>query len=186
MKKEIKKRVLIIMLMMGFGCLLPAVMYAAGLPRKTLIDSSWKFFLGDEQAASKSDYNDSKWRIVNLPHDWSIEHSIDEKALSGNDGGYRVAGIAWYRKELMVPAALKEEKVYLYFEGVYMNSSIYVNGQLIGGHPYGYTSFFCDATSAIIPGKKNVVAVRVDNSQQIQRQYNVKFHATFKMIRNCA
>lgn len=166
MKKEIKKRVLIIMLMMGFGCLLPAVMYAAGLPRKTLIDSSWKFFLGDEQAASKSDYNDSKWRIVNLPHDWSIEHSIDEKALSGNDGGYRVAGIAWYRKELMVPAALKEEKVYLYFEGVYMNSSIYVNGQLIGGHPYGYTSFFCDATSAIIPGKKNVVAVRVDNSQQ--------------------
>lgn len=166
MKKEIKKRVLIIMLMMGFGCLLPAVMYAAGLPRKTLIDSSWKFFLGDEQAASKSDYNDSKWRIVNLPHDWSIEHSIDEKALSGNDGGYRVAGIAWYRKELMVPAALKEEKVYLYFEGVYMNSSIYVNGQLIGGHPYGYTSFFCDATSAIIPDKKNVVAVRVDNSQQ--------------------
>lgn len=166
MKKEIKKRVLIIMLMMGFGCLLPAVMYAAGLPRKALIDSSWKFFLGDEQAASKSDYNDSKWRIVNLPHDWSIEHSIDEKALSGNDGGYRVAGIAWYRKELMVPAALKEEKVYLYFEGVYMNSSIYVNGQLIGGHPYGYTSFFCDATSAIIPGKKNVVAVRVDNSQQ--------------------
>lgn len=157
---------LIIMLMMGFGCLLPAVIYAAGLPRKTLIDSSWKFFLGDEQAASKSDYNDSKWRIVNLPHDWSIEHSIDEKALSGNDGGYRVAGIAWYRKELMVPAALKEEKVYLYFEGVYMNSSIYVNGQLIGGHPYGYTSFFCDATSAIIPGKKNVVAVRVDNSQQ--------------------
>lgn len=166
MKKEIKKRVLIIMLMMGFGCLLPAVMYAAGLPRKTRIDSSWKFFLGDELAASKSDYNDSKWRIVNLPHDWSIEHSISEKVPAGNDGGYRVAGIAWYRKELMVPASLKGEKVYLYFEGVYMNSSIYVNGQLIGGHPYGYTSFFCDATSAIIPGKKNVVAVRVDNSQQ--------------------
>ena len=166
MKKEIKKRVLIIMLMMGFGCLLPAVMYAAGLPRKTRIDSSWKFFLGDELAASKSDYNDSKWRIVNLPHDWSIEHSIDEKVPAGNDGGYCVAGIAWYRKELMVPASLKGEKVYLYFEGVYMNSSIYVNGQLIGGHPYGYTSFFCDATSAIIPGKKNVVAVRVDNSQQ--------------------
>lgn len=166
MKKEIKKRVLIIMLMMGFGCLLPAVMYAAGLPRKTRIDSSWKFFLGDEQAASKSDYNDSKWRIVNLPHDWSIEHSISEKVPAGNDGGYRVAGIAWYRKELMVPASLKGEKAYLYFEGVYMNSSIYVNGQLIGGHPYGYTSFFCDATSAIIPGKKNVVAVRVDNSQQ--------------------
>ena len=154
------------MLMMGFGCLLPAVMYAAGLPRKTRIDSSWKFFLGDELAASKSDYNDSKWRIVNLPHDWSIEHSISEKVPAGNDGGYRVAGIAWYRKELMVPASLKGEKVYLYFEGVYMNSSIYVNGQLIGGHPYGYTSFFCDATSAIIPGKKNVVAVRVDNSQQ--------------------
>ena len=166
MTEKIKKRVLSIMLMMGFGWFLPTVTYAVGLPRKTLIDSSWKFSLGDEQAASKSDYNDSKWRIVNLPHDWSIEHSIDEKAQAGNDGGYRMTGIAWYRKELMVPASLKGEKVYLYFEGVYMNSSIYVNGQLIGGHPYGYTSFFCDATSAIIPGKKNVVAVRVDNSQQ--------------------
>ena len=166
MKEKIKKQVLIIMLIMGFGWLLPTVTYAVGLPRKTLIDSSWKFSLGDEQAASKSNYNDSKWRIVNLPHDWSIEHSIDEKAPSGNDGGYRMTGIAWYRKELMVPASLKGEKVYLYFEGVYMNSSVYVNGQLIGGHPYGYTSFFCDATSAIIPGKKNVVAVRVDNSQQ--------------------
>ena len=166
MKEKIKKQVLIIMLIMGFGWLLPTGTYAVGLPRKTLIDSSWKFSLGDEQAASKSNYNDSKWRIVNLPHDWSIEHSIDEKAPSGNDGGYRMTGIAWYRKELMVPASLKGEKVYLYFEGVYMNSSVYVNGQLIGGHPYGYTSFFCDATSAIIPGKKNVVAVRVDNSQQ--------------------
>lgn len=163
---NLKENKVLFVLVMCFSCLFISVAHAANLPRKTLFDSSWKFSLGDEQTASKSDFDDSKWRVVHLPHDWSVEHQVDKDAPAGNDGGYYPTGIGWYRKSFVAPVSLKGEKIYLYFEGVYMNSSVYVNGQLVGGHPYGYTSFYCDATSAIIPGKKNIVAVRVDNAQQ--------------------
>lgn len=167
MKKiNLKRKVLFALLLIGMACFCPSMAQAAQVARKILFDASWKFFLGDDQDASKPTFDDSKWRTLTLPHDWSIEHSVDRDAPAGNDGGYYPTGIGWYRKEYVVPASMRGEKVYLYFEGVYMNSSVYVNGQLVGGHPYGYTSFFCDATQAIVPGKKNVVAVRVDNSQQ--------------------
>ncbi len=163
---NLKRKVISMMFLMGISCFFSSVAHAANLERKQLFDSSWKFWLGDEQDAAKPEFNDSQWRSVNLPHDWSIEHQVDKNAPAGNDGGYYPTGIGWYRKSFVAPAALKGEKVYLYFEGIYMNSSVYVNGKLVGGHPYGYTSFFCDATDAIVPGKKNVVSVRVDNAQQ--------------------
>lgn len=166
MNKKLKEKVISIMMLLGIGGSFSTVTHAANLERKVLFDASWKFSLGDEQAASKPEFNDSKWRSVTLPHDWSIEHQVAPNAPAGNDGGYYPTGIGWYRKSFVAPASFKGEKLYLYFEGVYMNSAVYVNGKLIGGHPYGYTSFFCDASSAIIPGKKNVVAVKVDNSQQ--------------------
>ncbi len=163
---NLKRRLILIMFVMGIGGIFASVAHADNWARKTLFDSSWKFSLDDNQAAAKPEYNDAKWRCVHLPHDWSVEQHVDKDAPAGNDGGYYPTGIGWYRKSFVAPATLKGEKVYLYFEGVYMNSSVYVNGQLVGGHPYGYTSFFCDATDAIVPGKKNVVAVRVDNAQQ--------------------
>ena len=130
-------------------------------------DASWKFCLGDDSLASAAKYNDTKWRTLCLPHDWSIEQGIDRNAPAGNDGGYYPTGIGWYRKNFKLPAAYRKgDKVQLYFEGVYMNSSVYVNGKKVGGHPYGYTSFFCDITDAVLPGKNNVVAVRVDNAPQ--------------------
>ena len=130
-------------------------------------DASWKFCLGDDSLASAAKYNDTKWRTLCLPHDWSIEQGIDRNAPAGNDGGYYPTGIGWYRKNFKLPASYRKgDKVQLYFEGVYMNSSVYVNGKKVGGHPYGYTSFFCDITDAVVPGKNNVVAVRVDNAQQ--------------------
>ena len=130
-------------------------------------DASWKFFLGDDSLASRTIYADAKWRRLALPHDWSIEQNIDRNAPAGNDGGYYPTGIGWYRKNFKLPASYRKgDKVQLYFEGVYMNSSVYVNGKRVGGHPYGYTSFFCDITDAVLPGKDNVVAVRVDNAQQ--------------------
>ena len=130
-------------------------------------DASWKFCLGDDSLASAAKYNDTKWRTLCLPHDWSIEQGIDKEAPAGNDGGYYPTGIGWYRKNFKLPASYRKgDKVQLYFEGVYMNSSVYVNGKKVGGHPYGYTSFFCDITDAVVPGKNNVVAVRVDNAQQ--------------------
>ncbi len=155
------------MLLVGWLSLTAEEGKATTIDRKTLFDSAWKFSLGDESSAHLPSYDDSQWRTVVLPHDWSIEQSVDKNAASGNDGGYYPTGIGWYRKTFTAPSELKGEKVYLYFEGVYMNSSVYLNGRLIGGHPYGYSSFFCDATSALLPGEKNVVAVRVDNSQQI-------------------
>ncbi len=130
-------------------------------------DASWKFFLGDDSLASATTFADAKWRTLTLPHDWSIEQKIDREAPAGNDGGYYPIGIGWYRKNFKLPASYRKgDKVQLYFEGVYMNSSVYVNGKKVGGHPYGYTSFYCDISDAVVPGKNNVVAVRVDNAQQ--------------------
>lgn len=139
---------------------------ASNAARRTLFDSAWKFFLGDTPDAAKPAFDDSKWRTLTLPHDWSIEQGIDKDAPAGNDGGYYPTGIGWYRRAFTAPADSKGKKTFLYFEGVYMNSSVYVNGKPVGGHPYGYTSFYCDITSAIAPGKRNIIAVRVDNSQQ--------------------
>lgn len=164
MKHDIKRIILLLFVACGLMCQSRAL--AVQTVRKILFDDSWKFALGDAESACKTSFDDTKWRKVNLPHDWSIEQGVDRKAPAGNDGGYYPTGIGWYRKEFVVPASMKGEKIFLYFEGIYMNSSVYVNGQSVGGHPYGYTSFFCDVTKAVIAGKKNVIAVRVDNSLQ--------------------
>lgn len=175
-----EKNKIILSFMMGEALLLGTPSFAASLQKGNSLqnakltnrqelnfDASWKFFLGDDSLASRSSYGDAKWRKLNLPHDWSIEQNIDRNAPAGNDGGYYPTGIGWYRKNFKLPASYRKgDKVQLYFEGIYMNSSVYVNGKLVGGHPYGYTSFFCDITDAILPGKNNVVAVRVDNAQQ--------------------
>ncbi len=130
-------------------------------------DGAWRFYLGDDTLASRTAYNDAKWRTLNLPHDWSIEQAVDKNAPAGNDGGYYPTGTAWYRKNFKLPQTYRKgDKLLLYFEGVYMNSTVYVNGKKVGGHPYGYTSFFCDITDAVVAGKSNTVAVRVDNAQQ--------------------
>ena len=161
-----KRKIILTLLLASITWLCYPTATAAQNARKFLLDATWRFSLGDNPKASNISFDDSKWRTLTLPHDWSIEQQIDKDAPAGNDGGYYPTGIGWYRKEYVVPASMKGEKIFLYFEGIYMNSSIYINGKLVGGHPYGYTSFFCDATQAIIPGKKNIIAVRVDNSQQ--------------------
>ena len=122
--------------------------------RKQLFDANWSF--------SK---DSSLWRAVDLPHDWSIEGTFSKDAPAGNDGGYLPTGKGWYRKTFTLGKDAPTKKLRLYFEGVYMNSQVYINGQLAGGHPYGYSSFFVDITPYIKVGT-NVVEVRVDNSQQ--------------------
>ncbi|MBQ3655985.1 MAG: DUF4982 domain-containing protein [Bacteroidales bacterium] len=130
------------------------------------INLGWKFFLGDDPKAKFSLYDDSKWRTVVLPHDFSIESAPDKNASAGNDGGYFQTGICWYRKSLFIPEGFKGKKITLWFEGVYMDSEVYVNGRLCDGHNYGYTSFECDITHFVVVGKENVIAVRADNSKQ--------------------
>ena len=126
-----------------------------GIARKQLFDANWQFS-GDS----------TTWRTVNLPHDWSIEGDFDKDAPAGHDGAYLPTGKGWYKKLFRVESlALREKKLRLYFEGVYMNAEVYVNGQKAGGHPYGYSSFFVDITPYAKIGQ-NEVEVRVDNSQQ--------------------
>jgi len=138
--------------------------------RKQLFDDNWKFFLGDPKASSV-DFNDKNWRSLNLPHDWSIEGQTHPKNPTGNGGGYFPAGIGWYRKTFSVPTEWKNKKVSIYFEGVYMNSEVFINGKSLGVYPYGYSSFSYDLSPYLDFGQENVIAVRVDNSQQMNSRW---------------
>jgi len=133
---------------------------------KRLFDSNWKFFLGDAPSVSTVEFDDQNWRNLDLPHDWSIEGTLDVKNPMGNDGGYFPAGLGCYRKTFTLPASVKGKLVSIYFEGVYMNAEVSINGKLLGVHPYGYTSFSYDLTPYLKLYDKNVLSVRVDNSKQ--------------------
>jgi beta-galactosidase len=143
-----------------------------------LFDSGWRFHLGDVEKAERSDYNDSSWRSVDLPHDWSIEDipgttsPIDSLAVGGSSTGYLVGGTAWYRKSFFADNSVKEKILQLQFDGVYMIAEVWLNGESLGIHPYGYTSFSYDITRQLIPGKVNVLAVRVKNEGRNTRWYS--------------
>ena len=125
-------------------------------------DADWLFMLGDSAQMSQVDYSDSHWRRLDVPHDWAIEGDFYAGNPSGAGGGALPGGVGWYRKHFSIS---KIEKVFLEFDGVYMNATVYVNGQKVGFRPYGYSSFEYDVTPYVHEGE-NVVAVRVDNSDQ--------------------
>lgn len=128
-------------------------------------NDDWKFHLGDINKASTFNFDDSQWRLLKLPHDWSIEGDFDKNNPAGIGGGALPGGIGWYRKTF-VSDIDKGKKVSIDFDGVYMNSEVFINGISLGVRPYGYISFRYDLTPYIKKGKKNVLAVRVDNSEQ--------------------
>lgn len=128
----------------------------------TKINADWKFKLGDEPGAATPSFDAKRWKSVELPHDWSVQGQLSPTLASAT--GYLPGGIGWYRKSLMVPQEKQGEKVYLYFEGVYNRSEVFVNGHSLGKRPNGYISFMYDATPYIEYGKENVIAVRVDHS----------------------
>jgi beta-galactosidase len=136
-------------------------------PRQQITaDLDWKFMLGDPAGAEAVSFNDSAWRAVNLPHDWSIEGAPEEKNPTGAGGGYFPAGVGWYRKSFIAPVDWKNKQVSIEFEGVAANATVYLNGKKLGIHPYAYTSFFFDLTPGLDFANKNVLAVRVDNADQ--------------------
>ena len=143
-----------------------------------LFDDNWKFFRGGALSAENVNYDDSKWRKVDLPHDWSIENlpgtqsPFTQNAISQVGGGFSVGGTAWYRKTFDVPAAQKGRRVTVQFDGVYMNATVFINGHNMGTHPYGYTSFWFDLTDKINFGGKNIIAVEVKNEGQNSRWYS--------------
>lgn len=129
-------------------------------------NSDWRFNLGDTAGAESRNFDDSGWRQLSLPHDWAIEGDFSENNPSGAGGGALPGGTGWYRKTFTLPDNAKGKQIYIDFDGAYMNSSVYVNGHYAGGRPYGYASFSIDATPWIKPGGENVIAVKVDNSEQ--------------------
>ena len=131
-----------------------------------LFDEGWLFLLGDEPEMAQPGYDDSRWRQLSLPHDWAIEGDFSATNPSGAGGGALPGGVGWYRKHFRLPATEGECRYYLAFDGVYMNSTVYVNGHEVGSRPYGYSSFEYDLTPYVRPDSGNVVAVRVDNSDQ--------------------
>jgi len=141
------------------------------IERKQLFDYQWKFYQGDTIAAKSKDFNDISWRSLDLPHDWSIEGKIAPKNPTGGAGGYFPAGIGWYRKTFKAPNEWKGRKVSIYFEGVYMNSEVFINGKSLGIYPYGYSSFSYDLSPYLDFNSENVIAVKVDNSQQLNSRW---------------
>ena len=136
------------------------------IDRKQLFDFNWKFALGDYPTASTCNFDDNGWRILDLPHDWSIEGSLSPKNATAGGGGYFPAGIGWYRKKFIVPDTWQKKCVTIYFEGIYMNSEVFINGKSLGVHPYGYSSFHYDIAPFLNFNQENIISVRVDNSQQ--------------------
>ena len=129
-------------------------------------DAHWKFFLGDPGGAEAQSFKDSGWRTVTLPHDWSIEGAPNAKNPTGSGGGYFPAGVGWYRRTFTAPSSWKGRRVRVEFDGVASNATVYLNGKRLGVHPYAYTSFGFDLTSGLDFSKPNVLAVRVDDSEQ--------------------
>ena len=160
------KKILIILIL--FLIQIPSTSARPGVPetrQRVLMDYNWKFIQSDIKEAEKPDFDDTKWRTLNLPHDWSIEGEFKEDAITKGPGGYLPTGIGWYRKRFNLPSVDKGQQFWIEFDGVYMNSDVWINGHHLGKHPYGYTSFYYDLTPFIKKGG-NIIAVRVDNSLQ--------------------
>jgi len=134
----------------------------------TSFDADWKFIKQDIAQASAANYNDKSWRSLNVPHDWSIEYPFNRANTSGRGGGYVETGIGWYRKSFVLNATESNQQFFIEFDGVMMNSDVWINGYHLGKRPYGYISFQYELTKHLNFGKDktNVLAVRADNSLQ--------------------
>ncbi len=195
----------------AIGCLIAAQAFSASsatpaeLMRETNFDREWRFFRGDSPGAENAAFNDSAWRTLDLPHDWSLEDlppgatnetptappaaggggrrgrgasfqavgPFSPAAPGGGAAGYTLGGTGWYRKHFMLDKQTAGKQVAIEFDGVYMNSDVWLNGHLLGNHPYGYTAFTYDLTEFLnLPGQDNVLAVRVNNLGRNSRWYS--------------
>ena len=151
----------ILILLLGI-CLASTALRAQDIGKTTLFNENWKFTKGDIPGANTADFDDTNWRQLDLPHDWSIEGPFSNEWASGT--GYLPGGIGWYRK-IFTPAALPASgRAYIYFDGVYKNSEVWINGQYLGKRPNGFIPFQYDLTAYLKPGK-NTIAVKVDHSK---------------------
>jgi beta-galactosidase len=167
-----KLLLLLVLVLLQFG------LFAQNIENGTNpFDSNWRFHRGGALSAEKVSFDDSKWRAIDLPHDWSIENlpgtdsPFNRDALSQVNGGFTTGGTSWYRKSFVLPDAQNTKRIVIQLDGVYMNPEIWINGTSLGSHPYGYTSFWYDITQYINFGKTNVLAVKVRNEGENSRWY---------------
>ncbi|UCF44105.1 MAG: DUF4982 domain-containing protein [Planctomycetota bacterium] len=145
---------------------------------QTCLDHFWRFKKGNLAYANQAGFDDSGWRIVSVPHDWTIEDLTLENgpfnvsAIGHWDTGYTVGGTAWYRNTFSLDANDSNKIVHLQLDGVYMNSDVWVNGTHVGNRPYGYSTFWFDITGDVNFGGENVVAVEVKNEGKNTRWYS--------------
>jgi beta-galactosidase len=138
---------------------------AAAQRQRLSMDPGWRFTLGDPAGAERPGFDDRAWRRLDVPHDWSIEGTPSRDAPGAGTVGYFPTGTGWYRKAFRLPAGARGQRVWLEFDGAYMNSDVWINGVHLGRRPFGYSSFAYDVTRHLRSGE-NTVAVRVDNSRQ--------------------
>ena len=158
--------------------LFPTLSSGQALTRTLLFDANWSFHLGGAQGAESPGFDDSQWRKLDLPHDWSIEDlpntssPFNPNAISQVNGGFTTGGTAWYRKSFTLRPEQKGKRIVIQFDGVYMNAEVWLNGQSVGSHPYGYTSFWFDITDKVKSDSANVLAVKVRNEGENSRWYS--------------
>lgn len=129
-------------------------------------NKDWKFILADNPAYREANFDDSSWRVLSVPHDWSIEGEYTPDHPAGKNNGYFPEGLGWYRKSFSLPKDMSNKQIVVQFDGVFMNSEVWINGFFLGRRPYGYSTFRYDLTSYLKFGEgvENVISVRVDNS----------------------
>ena len=147
------------------------------------LDRDWRFHLGEVEGGDKPGFDVSTWRTLDVPHDFSIEGPpgadsskmegpFDSKCPGGAGTGYLDGGIGWYHKTFTLPEAAPGKVVLIQFDGVYMDSDVWLNGQHLGNHPYGYTSFFYNVSKQVKFGAPNELAVRTVVKQPCSRWYS--------------
>lgn len=151
----------------------PEVVYVnnySGTTRSENFNDNWKFYLGDASNAEQPTYDDSGWEQVNLPHDYSIEQDYSQNLEA--ESGYLPGGTGWYRKSFKLDESIEGKRVRIDFGGVYMDSTVWVNGEEVGSHPYGYTPFSFDITDYVEFGADNVITVKVNHETPSSRWYS--------------
>ena len=136
-------------------------------------DNDWSFKQEDVAGAEKPEFLNAGWRKLNVPHDWSIEGEYDKLNSTVRGGGYLPSGIGWYRKTFTLADDQKDKKISIEFDGVLANSEVFINGKSLGKRPNGYIGFSYDLTPHLNfgKGKRNVIAVKADNSVQPASRY---------------
>jgi len=168
-----------------WGMLLPLPSPAARVTQD--FDDGWRFSRGDFAAAAVPAFDDSGWRTLNVPHDWSIEGPFSADFSSGN--GYVPGGIGWYRKHFRPDAKQRDQTFRIEFDGIYDYSEVWINGQFVGGRPFGFIGFAYDLTPYLKWNSDNVIAVRVDHSRFADSRFytgsgiyrNVRLVITYKL-----